>query len=141
MRVLVSLLAIFLSINVLAQTKTQRQLEELEHRRFEAMTKKDSNFLQNVLDNELTYIHSNGLVETKTQHIDNILSGTIVYKFMRPDELLVRVYKKSAVVTGVVFVNGMFKGKEFDICLRFTDVYVKRKGKWKLAAWQSLRVD
>ncbi len=141
MRSLLTCLLIFLSFNLIAQNKVQRQLESLEHQRFEAMTKKDAAFLQNVLADNLTYTHSNGLVENKNQHIENIKSGFIEYRSMQPESASIQVYKKSAVINGFVKVGGVYKGTEFNIRLRYMDVYVKKRGKWKLAAWQSVKVD
>ncbi len=141
MRSLLTCLLIFFSFNIFAQTKVQRQLESLEHRRFEAMTQKDAAFLQNVLADGLTYTHSNGFIENKAEHIENILAGTIEYRSMQPESAKIQVYKKTAVINGFVKVGGTYKGTEFNIRLRYMDVYIKKRGKWKLAAWQSVKVD
>lgn len=137
---LASLLFIF-QLPVFSQTKKQRLLENIELRRFEAMTKKDIDFLQNVLSDDLTYTHSNGLFETKTDHLDNIRSGNLIYKTMQPESMKIQVYGKTAVITGFVNVTGLLKDKEFNLRLRYTDVYIRKKGKWKLVAWQSLKIE
>ena len=135
------MLLVFFSVTSVAQTKAQHQLESIENQRFEAMTNKNSAVLQNILADDLTYTHSNGLAETKAQHIENIRTGTIVYQSMQPEEVKVKVYRKTGIITGVVNVKGILKEKEFDIRLRYTDVYIKKRGKWKLVAWQSVRAD
>lgn len=142
MRVLV-LAALFFSaqISLFSQSKIHAKLESLERQRFEAMTTKNVAFLEKVLSDDLAYTHSNGLFETKKEHIANIRSGTLVYKSMQPEELQVRVHRKSAVISGFVNVMGVLKEKDFAVRLRYTDFYVKKKGKWQLAAWQSTRVD
>ena len=124
-----------------SQTKVQKKLASLEQQRFEAMTTKNTSFLGEILSEDLTYIHSNGLFETKTDHIANIRSGLLVYKSMQPEDRQIKVYRKSAVITGLIKVTGVLKEKEFNIRLRYTDVYVKKKGKWQLVAWQSVKVD
>lgn len=141
MRFLLISLLIILSFTIKAQTKVQRQLETLENLRFEAMSKRDAAFLQNVLDENLVYTHSNGFIENKNQHIENIKTGTIEYQSMQPETLNIQVYKKAAVINGVVKVEGSYKGKEFNIRLRYMDVYIKKRGKWKLAAWQSVKME
>jgi hypothetical protein len=141
MRSILICLSVFFSFSIIAQNKVQRQLESLERQRFEAMTKKDAAFLQNVLDDGLTYTHSNGFVENKTQHIDNIKSGFIEYRSMQPESANIQVFKKTAVINGFVKVGGVYKDAEFNIRLRYMDVYIKKRGKWKLAAWQSVKVD
>jgi hypothetical protein len=124
-----------------SQTKIQRHLESIEQQRFEAMTTKNVAFLQEVLAEDLTYTHSNGLFETKKVHIDNIQSGNLVYQSIKVESMSVRVYGKSAVITGIATVGGILKGKEFSLRLRYSDVYVKKKGKWRLVAWQSLKLE
>ncbi|MEK7253929.1 MAG: nuclear transport factor 2 family protein [Bacteroidota bacterium] len=124
-----------------SQSKFERQLEALERQRFEAMTKKDLPFLQTVLSDDLTYCHSNGLQETKTEHLKNIETGALVYKSMQPETIRVRRFGKTAMLDGIVQVKGVLKDKEFSLRLRYLDVYVKQKGRWQLAAWQSLRLE
>lgn len=141
MRFLTFWIFLFIASSSLAQTKAHRQLESLELQRFRAMTEKDTAFLQEVLDAGLTYTHSNGLVETKSEHIANIQTGKLVYQSMKPEGMKVKVYGKSAVITGIVEVAGILNEKKFNVRLHYTDMYVKKKGKWRLAAWQSTSVN
>lgn len=141
MRSLLTCLLIFFTFNLIAQNKVQRQLEAIENQRFEAMVKKDTAFLQTALADDLTYTHSNGFVENKAQHIENIKAGTIEYRSMQPESANIQVYKKTAVINGFVKVSGVYKDTEFNIRLRYMDVYIKKRGKWRLAAWQSVKVD
>lgn len=123
-----------------SQSNKEKQIEALERQRFEAMTTRNVGFLETVLADGLSYTHSNGLVENKKTHLENIQSGNLQYRTMQPEEMQVRIYRRSAVVTGVVNVAGVLNGKEFSIKLRYTDVYIKEKGRWLLAAWQSLKL-
>ena len=126
---------------VYSQTRTELTITALEQRRFEAMTHQDLPFLEQVLAENVTYAHSNGLVENKQQHIENIRTGNITYQEMNVEESHTDVYKKTAVTHGIVQVNGLYKGSPFHIRLGFTDVYVKQKRKWKLVAWRSVKLE
>ncbi|MCF8248154.1 MAG: nuclear transport factor 2 family protein [Saprospiraceae bacterium] len=136
------LLFLFLLPAVLgfSQTKKQLKIESLERQRFEAMTTKNLAFLENVLTDDLTYTHSNGLVEDKTTHLENIRTGKLQYRSIQPEEMKLSIHRRTAVGTGIVNVTGVLNEKEFSIRLRYTDVYMKKKGKWRLAAWQSLKL-
>ncbi len=123
-----------------SQSKKEREIETLERQRFEAMTTQNVNILKTMLADGLSYTHSNGLVETKQTHLDNIQSGKLQYRSMQPEEMHVQLYRRSAVVTGIVNVTGVLNDKEFSIKPRYTDVYIKEKGHWLLAAWQSLKL-
>ncbi len=133
----------FICTSLLAsgQSRKERELRLLEKARFEAMVKQDLEALERMLDPTLTYTHSNGLVESRADHLDHIRTGYIVYRAIRPLEMEMRLYGKTAVGTGVVRVDGRFNGRDFQIRLRYTDVYVKRPGGWKLVAWHSVKVD
>jgi ketosteroid isomerase-like protein len=48
----------------------------------------------------------------------------------------VRVYGKTAVMTGQFTAKGTFKGKNIDVRERYTAVWVKQNGRWQLVAEQ-----
>ena len=73
---------LIVSNNLFSQNKSANQIASIEKQRFEAMTEKNIPFLENVLHDEVTYAHSNGLVESRQQHLENIKSEKIVYKEM-----------------------------------------------------------
>jgi ketosteroid isomerase-like protein len=133
--------ALLLPVFCLAQSKKQLALQAIELQRFEAMTTKDTALLRQMLSEDLTYLHSNGMLENKEEHIANIGAGKLVYRTMEPSEMRVRIHGKSAIVNGILHVTGNLGEKAFDLRLRYTDVYFKRKGTWQLAAWQSLKLE
>lgn len=119
----------------------QTQIENLEKARFEAMQRKDVVFLAGALSPDLVYIHSNALVETKSDFLRSIETGKIVYERILVDEMKVRTYgKHTAILNGIVQVKGQLAGNGFELRLRYTDVYVKQGGKWLLASWQSTKI-
>ena len=141
-RALYYIVCLIFPLSGFSQNKLEKKVLAFEDLRFEAMMNKDTQTLSAYLSEDLRYTHSNGLVETKADHLKNISSGKIVYKQISPLEQNIRLYgRKTAVINGVVEVDGELGGKSFLINLRYTDIYVRKKGKWKLAAWQSLKVD
>ena len=140
MRQTLFFILLFVTVAGVSQSKKQLKFEAIERQRFEAMTTKNDAILENMLSDQLTYIHSNGLTENKQQHLDNIRSGKLNYRTMQPEEMKVKNFRKSAVITGIINVTGVLNEKEFAVRLRYLDVYVKEKGKWRLAAWQSQKL-
>jgi ketosteroid isomerase-like protein len=116
------------------------RIEALEARRFKAMTEKDMPTLERLLGDDLTYTHSSGLTQSKAEFIDAIRLERTRYLSIELASLSVRSYGTAAVVTG----RGVFKvrsaGKEENLQLRFTDVYVMRRGRWQMVAWESTRL-
>jgi len=49
-------------------------------------------------------------------------------------DMKVHVYGDTAIVTGLNTTKGTFKGKDTSGAYRFTDVFVKRDGRWQVVA-------
>jgi ketosteroid isomerase-like protein len=57
------------------------------------------------------------------------------------DERRVRLHgDATAIVSGTTRVQVVTGGRDIEVKLRFTELYVKDKGGWKMALWQSTRV-
>lgn len=138
MKYLLTLLIVFIASAGFTQDEIA-VISRIEAKRFEAMTKQDTNYLKFILSPDLVYTHSNGLVETKSDFIQSMISGKIVYQQIGVKEQKVKLFNKTAVVTGIIHVKGLLQGKAFEIDLRFTDVYINTQD-WKLVAWQSLKL-
>lgn len=131
---------LLLPVPVFAQSISQNNLKQLELLRFKAMIEEDTAFLQNVMSDDCIYIHSNGLEETKSEHISNIKTRFIDYQIMDSRELIFRVYEGFAIGNGVVMVTGTYDGQTFTIPLKYTDVYRHTPRGWKLVNWQSVKL-
>jgi ketosteroid isomerase-like protein len=53
---------------------------------------------------------------------------------MTADDVEVRVFGDTAVVTGRTHARGVQSGASFDVRLRFTDVFVRRSEQWQAVA-------
>ena len=57
------------------------------------------------------------------------------------DDRRVRLHgDATAIVSGTCRVQVTSSGRDLDLRLRFTELYVKQAGAWKMALWQSTRV-
>jgi ketosteroid isomerase-like protein len=93
------------------------------------------------MSDDLTYTHSSAKVETKAEFLESLRSGRSRYKSMTFDERRVRLHgDATAIVSGTCRVQVTSGGNDLDLRLRFTELYVKQKGAWKMALWQSTRV-
>ena len=94
-----------------------------------------------LLADDLTYTHSNGLVETKEHFLASISSKAIQYQALVEKDAKVQLYGgDAAVLTGGVDIQAVFQGKPVALPARFTAVYVRQEGSWRLAAWQTTRL-
>jgi ketosteroid isomerase-like protein len=120
--------------------KAEPEIRQMESRRIQAMLRVDTEELNRVLADDLTYVHSSGQVDSKAQLIDSLQSGQRKYESIQPEDVKVRVYGEAAVVTGRAQMKTKSQGQDFNFRVRFTDVYVKKAGSWQMVAWQSSRL-
>ena len=112
----------------------------LENRRIEAMINQDTQALDEILAEDLSYTHSTARVETKAEFISSVTSGRTQYRSMERDDVRVRRYGDTAVVTGHANVHVDANGREIKFQIRFIDVYAKRDDVWRMVAWQSTKL-
>lgn len=119
----------------------QPPVEAVEDDRFRAQVRKDVETLSELLSDDLVYIHSNSLTETKADFLKSITSGKIVYQEMRATgERSYRYLGRVALSNGTVLVKGLLDGNPFEAQLRYTAVYHKQKNRWLLVSWQSTKI-
>jgi ketosteroid isomerase-like protein len=117
---------------------TPQDIRALEDRRYKAMVSADRPVLEELLADDLIYTHSNAVIDTKQSYIDGILGGKWAYAAAERPIENIDVFGDCARVTGHVRLtlknaDGTTRG----VNGRFLNLWLKRNGKWQLAAWQS----
>lgn len=123
-----------------AANTAEKEIRTLEMRRFEMMVRKDVKNLSEILAEDLTYVHSNGVLETKAQFLETLDKGKTLYQSIQTEDIKVRITDSMSLITGVALIRAWTGGQTLDLRLRFTDAYAKRDGRWQLISWQSTRV-
>lgn len=120
--------------------RSERQVLDAERRRIAAMVQGDTDTLNAVLANELTYTHTTGRTDTKSDFITALTEGRLKYESLDTEELRVRVYGQTGVLTGRAKVRVGSRGPAVSFRMKYTGVYVRRDGRWQLAAYQATRL-
>ena len=68
------------------------------------------------------------------------MSGKLVYKEILLENNQIRRTGRIAVIQGAGRFTGLMKNNQFSARLKYISVYKKIKKRWKLIAWQSLKV-
>lgn len=118
---------------------SRQQLLNTQSARFFAMIDADVQKLGSLLSDDLTYTHTTGWTETKSEYLETIKSKRIDYLSFDPRNVDVRIYGEIAVLTGFVDVNLIYEMKETEFTIRFLEVQRKVDGNWLLVAWQSVK--
>ena len=105
-----------------------------------ALLSKDSISLSGLLADDISYGHSSGLIQTKSQLIRDVMSGFQEYKSIEASDLNVRIYDNTGIATLKLKVNLSFGGNPMDLNLIATLTWVKINNEWKLVARQSVKL-
>src|SRR5262245_36921493 len=105
----ITMLAIAVSSLALGQTNgsktkqssnVEQAIKQLDNERIQAIQKSDTAFLERVYADDYIVIGTNGAVRNKAQVIADIKSGALKVESIKDDELKVRVYGDTAILTG-----------------------------------------
>jgi Domain of unknown function (DUF4440) len=121
-------------------SKAEEAVRQAEKDRFAAMVKADVAALDKLLAPELTYTHGDARVIDKTAFLADFKSGAFKYVTIEQNDLKVRLFGDTAVVTGGAAMHVVQNGADAHIKIRYTDVHVKRNGSWQMVAWEATRI-
>jgi len=114
-------------------------LLSVEVARYEAMIARDREALSRLLADDLIYVHSNGLRESKAAFIDAVENGDICYLGVETVETNIRDHGNWALLNGIVRMTVEIGGNRQSKSLHFTAVYRRIDRSWQLASWQTTR--
>lgn len=100
----------------------------------------DAATLRRDLDPAFTLVDSKGTVTDFAANVAEVEKRDPAYTLFRNRDQAVRVYGDSAIVIGITRVEGFSGGAAFKAEFRFTDTWVKREGRWRLAASHATRL-
>ena len=101
----------------------------------------DAVALDRIYADDFIGVGPSGTVRSKAQVISDFTSGDLKFQSITTDEVQVRVYENTAVETGLSTMIGRDKGKAVPRDTRFTRVWIKQQGHWRLVAnHYSLRI-
>jgi len=137
---LMSAVALATAVACSAASPAVQEVLQTEQARVAALIADDYAALDLLLADDLTYTHSSSVVDTKAEFMESLTSGRLKYKVLNHRDQQVRVYGDTAILNGVTQVHSTFEEREVHLVMRFTIVYVRKSGRWQMAAWQSTRV-
>jgi uncharacterized protein (TIGR02246 family) len=118
----------------------EQTLMQLERDWSQASLKKDIDALNRIMADDWVNIDFQGRTLTKTQTIASLKSGLPATQAAGLGEMKVRVFGDSAIVTGSDTGKSTSKGKEVIEKYLWTDVFVRRNGRWQAVASQSTKI-
>lgn len=140
MRIFFIALALMINIGLNASAEVNEVISHLSRLKFDWLIEKQADSLQRYLDDNLLYIHSNGVVESKDDVIQNVLEGTIVYYEAELTDILVRSEQNTAILTAQCHIHAAMNENTLKTTLFITEVYVFKDEVWKLISRHASRL-
>src|SRR6476469_10404136 len=116
------------------RTSVEEAIRKLDNERIQAQIHADATALDRIYAADFIGVGPSGTVRTKSQVILDFTSGDLKFQSITTDEVRVRVYENTAVETGLSTMVGQDKGKTVPRDTRFTRVWIKQQGNWRLVA-------
>ena len=125
---------------VAAASNTEQAVRQLFDSLVSAYAKNDATVPARILADDATFTNRLGEVMTKEQRLAEIKPGGIQFDSYTADDVNVRVYGDTAVVTNRSSVTGKRGDQDISGQYRVTSIFVKKGGNWQLVAAQSTRI-
>jgi hypothetical protein len=125
------------------EAQAKLDLMQLERDIGKANIESDYAFFDRVEAEEFIFTDAGGGVTTRKQDLEGLKqppNPDVRLTSYDVDDMNVRLYDKTAVVTGRVTTKRLIKGQAITSQSRFTDVFVWRDGRWQLVAGHSSRI-
>ena len=106
-----------------------------EDRRYRAMQDADLTTLDQLCAEELSYAHSSGVRDTKSEYLDKVRSGYYVYRRIDHPVDRVEVLGDTAVVVGRMTADVEVQGVLKTIDSLALAVWTRASGDWRLLAY------
>lgn len=142
MKIFLTLLVCFMisTTQVLSQSADEKAVASAVEKLRKAMVAGDPVSLKAMVAEDLSYGHSNALLENREEFIDQFVTGKSVFKTINLTEQSIKIVGEAAVVrhrlTGDTN-NSNVPGK---VDLSILMVWKKQNGDWKLLARQAVKI-
>jgi hypothetical protein len=111
----------------------EQLLEKLEQQLARAWSQHDRAFIENVLAPEGSVTQADGSILDRSAVLGAFFDA-VVFDSNVIDDVTVALFGDTAVVRGRTVASAKLNGAPVSARIRFTDVFLKRKGRWQVVA-------
>jgi ketosteroid isomerase-like protein len=123
-----------------AANSVEDQIKKHEQDWAQAVVKEGAASVDQYEADDIVTTDPSGRVTGKPEDKTDLSSGGYKIQSEELSDLKVQVYGNTAVATATNEMKGTYKGQDLSGKYRFTDTWVKRNGKWQVAASQYTKV-
>lgn len=111
----------------------QEKIINLSKQKWQWMAEKNVDLLEKLFDDKSMFIHMGG-TWGKSEELTTIESGNIWYKKVEIYNVTINIFGNTAILLNDIDLIAFVGGNEVINPFMVTEVYVKTKGKWKMAS-------
>ena len=115
-------------------TKDEAAVLKINEEFDRAIVARDVAAYERIYADDFIFTSSDGAVTNREQEITRARTGSLQFESGKSDDLRVKIYGNTGVVTGLFTARGKNNGKDFSFVERYTAVFVKRGNRWQLVA-------
>jgi uncharacterized protein DUF4440 len=134
---------ILIGMMMCAQNTTQaddrNQLQEIQQQLVKAWITRDRSILERLLAPEWMVTHADGRISTREQILREFDTGANRLIEGQVEDINVRLFDGFAIVIGRTHARGEYERQQYDVTLRFTDVFARRNRQWQAVASHATR--
>ena len=123
-----------------SQSKELKNVEKATSNLIAALESGDRASLEKITMANLTYGHSNGLVETQEEFVEKFATGKSDFVTINTSNQQIFISGKTAIVRHRLDAVTKDNGKDGEAHLNVMIVFQKDKGEWKMLARQSVKI-
>jgi hypothetical protein len=120
------------SCSAIAQSSKEQEVLSLSERKFKWMISLNMDSLENILDENVMYVHSNGWSQNKHEIIEDFKTKKLVLNKVEILETKIRNFENTYVVNGVGIIAGEIDSNPFSVKLNYSEVYIYNNRKYFL---------
>ena len=132
------LLLAVVSMHAQPPSQSQRgvveEIKRVDQERIHAQVNADAVALDRIYADDFIGIGPSGTLRTKKDVLSDFTSGSLRFQSITTDDVRIRVYGNAAVETGLSTMKGQDAGKVVPEENRFTRVWIKQGGRWRLVS-------
>lgn len=120
-----------------ADTATEAMLRHQADTWDQAIIHKDRKAIADNMASTFMQIGSDGAKADKAGFVAAIMDSRLSIAPYKVEDFQARIYGDTALLTGTTEMHGSWDGKAFTSHYRYTDVYVRENGKWRVVNVQT----
>ena len=144
-----AVLVLIMSLNLVCDTggqeaakpnsdaEIQKEILQVDSERYEAMQRRDMAALDRLHADGLVFVNTKGRLLNKAEYLEEIRSGDLKFLSVETDDYHFGIYGDTVIMGGraksVVEYHGVVNRRP----RRFTSVFIKMQGQWRLVAHQA----